>query len=195
MVNLVESGARTSVTQIRYRSSLLKLLNPVQQEVRIGQESVVSISSVLRPGNDTLAVMEFLAMLGDVDSTVLHFESHAWNEAAVLVTAVDGLFRLKICREGGARLIDGSKRTALLQNRPNPFNAATSIEFETAEKGMTKVSVFDMLGRVVAEPLRAELEPGKYSIAFNSGSLPSGTFIYVLETPSQRMYKLMEIIK
>ena len=134
-------------------------------------------------------------MLGDTDRTPLHFDQFSWADNRIRVTTQDGEFRLKICREGGNRLIDASGRLSLSQNRPNPYNASTTIDYEIIEKGHTQLFALDMLGRQVATIVDAELNPGLYEVLYDASLLSSGIYFYVLQTPTKALFKMMQVVK
>jgi hypothetical protein len=55
--------------------------------------------------------------------------------------------------------------------------------------------VMDFLGRTIDVLLDAAVDPGNYSITFDATGLPSGTYVCVLQTPTQRYMRLMEVVK
>jgi hypothetical protein len=71
----------------------------------------------------------------------------------------------------------------LRQNRPNPFNPSTNIEFTIPEETQVSLKVMDALGRVVAVLVQEIRAKGTYTESFNAGELPSGVYYYKLETP------------
>jgi hypothetical protein len=103
--------------------------------------------------------------------------------------------RLLVCTEGGDRLFDATGSLRLQQNRPNPFNAATVITFETIEAGYTELVVADMLGRRVQVLQQGDLFPGVYSLLFDAAALPTGQYFCILRTPSQLRTIRMQLIK
>jgi len=70
---------------------------------------------------------------------------------------------------------------ALSQNKPNPFNPETVIEFTLPTDGYAHLKVIDKMGRVVAEPVNGELKAGKHSVVFSATNLASGVYFYKLE--------------
>lgn len=70
----------------------------------------------------------------------------------------------------------------LHQNYPNPFNPSTKIKFEIPKSGATKITVYDLLGRVVSVLVNEKLNPGTYEVTFDAGNLSSGIYFYRLET-------------
>jgi photosystem II stability/assembly factor-like uncharacterized protein len=71
----------------------------------------------------------------------------------------------------------------LKQNYPNPFNPCTEITFEIPENSIVHLTIFNILGKQVAEIAKGEFLPGVYSIEWNGSSLASG--IYFLKMNAQ----------
>ena len=84
---------------------------------------------------------------------------------------------------------------ALHQNYPNPFNPETVIQFEIPEESKVKLNVFNVLGELVATVVNEQLGVGVYNITFNASSLPSGLYIYKLETNNIQLSKKMLLLK
>jgi len=74
-----------------------------------------------------------------------------------------------------------SKENTLTQNYPNPFNPSTSISYSIAENSIVKLTVYDMLGREVANLVNTQQLSGNYSAMFNASHLASGVYIYRLD--------------
>lgn len=83
----------------------------------------------------------------------------------------------------------------LNQNFPNPFNPETTIEVELAEDGLAELTVFDVLGQVVARPLTGNHARGRYSVLFNGRDLPSGVYFYQLRAGNFTDQKKMVLLK
>lgn len=73
-------------------------------------------------------------------------------------------------------------RVFLEGNFPNPFNPTTTIRYEVFEREHVRVSVWDLSGQMIAQPVDAEHGPGRYEVGFDAGSLPSGTYFVRLES-------------
>ncbi len=145
--------------------------------------------------SDTLAWFEGTATLGAAGESPLEFVSFAWSDTIVTVSLIHGIFRVRVCEEGGRRLFDAGTGGLLLQNRPNPFNAATTVEFRLIESGFTDLSVIDLLGRRVASLACGEMRAGNYSLVFDAGGLSSGVYVLLLTTPSVRLHRRMDLLK
>jgi hypothetical protein len=83
----------------------------------------------------------------------------------------------------------------LAQNYPNPFNPSTSIRFSIPSNGLTKLKVFNLLGREVATVFDGVLEAGSHAITFQAKDLPSGLYTYRLEYGKQMISKKMVLMK
>jgi hypothetical protein len=83
----------------------------------------------------------------------------------------------------------------LSQNYPNPFNPETRIDFTLPEKQLVTIRVYNTLGEQVAELVNEEREAGSYSVIFDASRLPSGVFIYRLQTLSFAANKKMTLLK
>ena len=192
------TGARAFVTELRYRASLLVPVGGTPEGHIDGPDRVIPLDNlpVLADGDGVLAWYEFMAVLGDAESTPLLLQNSAAVGAAFPVLEAPGFFTLTdICREGGDRLFDAAGTLRLAPNRPNPFNTSTVIEFETIEAGDTELFITDMLGRTVATLHRGTLSIGVHSAVFDAAELPSGSYLVVLRTPSQTLMRRIQLIK
>jgi len=68
-------------------------------------------------------------------------------------------------------------RFALLQNRPNPFGTATTIQFELPVAAKVKVEIFDVMGRQVRTLTDAQLPAGYHKVDWNRRT-DAGTFVH-----------------
>ena len=90
------------------------------------------------------------------------------------------------------------KEFKLFQNYPNPFNPATNIKYNIAKSSLVNLKIYDMLGRVVAEPVNEYQKAGVYEVQFpgNTGSnLPSGVYVYKLSAGDFVSVKRMVLVK
>ncbi len=83
----------------------------------------------------------------------------------------------------------------LKQNWPNPFNSSTKINFSIMKSAPTTLKVYNILGREIKTLLDTNLEPGEYSINYNSENLASGIYYYSLVSADRSMKKKMMLIK
>jgi len=83
----------------------------------------------------------------------------------------------------------------LKQNYPNPFNPSTAIEYSIPEKSFVKLSVYNAIGKEVAVLVEGIKEKGVYRYNFNASNLPSGVYIYKLETNKKVLSRKMILVK
>jgi hypothetical protein len=84
---------------------------------------------------------------------------------------------------------------ALRQNYPNPFNPSTSITFDLVESGNVSLRVFNMIGQEVATLVNGNLNSGRHTVSFDATGLPSGLYLYRLETNGFTDQKKMLLMK
>jgi hypothetical protein len=82
-----------------------------------------------------------------------------------------------------------------LSNFPNPFNPTTIIKYSIKESGHVSIKVFDLIGQQVAELVNEEKEAGSYSVSFDASHLPSGVYIYTINSSSFVQTRKMLLMK
>lgn len=93
---------------------------------------------------------------------------------ASLGTAVVALAARRITSVGDPGHVQGFH---LIRSFPNPFNPATTISFALPEHQRVVLTVYDLLGRVIAEPLNEDLGPGEHRVQFDASRLASGVYV------------------
>ena len=87
----------------------------------------------------------------------------------------------------------------LFQNYPNPFNPVTKIHFAIPPSrgvwGMTKIIIYDFLGREIAVLVNQELTPGEYEVKFDGSNYPSGVYFYRLIAGGNTETRKMVLLK
>lgn len=83
----------------------------------------------------------------------------------------------------------------LEQNYPNPFNPVTNIKFTLPQSSFVKLIIYDITGKIIAEPVNNTLNKGAYSVNWNASNYPSGVFICKISTPDFTKYIKMVLIK
>ncbi|MFT4606150.1 MAG: hypothetical protein ACI9W4_002898, partial [Rhodothermales bacterium] len=84
---------------------------------------------------------------------------------------------------------------ALTQNYPNPFNPTTAIGFDLPESSPVRLAVYDLLGREVQVLANGQMTAGRHEVRFDAADLPSGTYLYRLETSAGAISKTMSLLK
>jgi len=86
-------------------------------------------------------------------------------------------------------------RFDLKQNYPNPFNPSTTIDFSLPIRTNVKLTVYNILGKRIAELADGNYDAGNYSVKFEPKGLSSGVYFYQLKTDNFYEVKKMQLIK
>jgi len=84
----------------------------------------------------------------------------------------------------------------LTQNYPNPFNPSTKIQYALPVEGSVTLKVFNILGQEVITLINNKLEPaGRHEVTFDASYLPSGIYLYRIQTDGFVQVKKMILLK
>ena len=83
----------------------------------------------------------------------------------------------------------------LSQNFPNPFNPATTINYQLPQAGFVSLKVYDVLGREVAVLVTEEKPAGRYTVNFDAPDLASGIYLYQLKAGDFIQTKKMILLR
>jgi hypothetical protein len=83
----------------------------------------------------------------------------------------------------------------LSDNFPNPFNPSTTIQFAIPEQSFVKLEIYNSLGEKIKTLVNEDMPAGIYSVDWNAENLPSGTYIYHIQTNSFIKSKKMILMK
>lgn len=80
-------------------------------------------------------------------------------------------------------------------NYPNPFNPSTTIRYSLPHTTPVRLTVYDLLGRVVAVLVDALQPAGEHLVSLDASTWASGTYFYTIESADQRLTRAMLLIK
>lgn len=83
----------------------------------------------------------------------------------------------------------------LRQNYPNPFNPTTTISYTLTSPGNVRLRIFDISGKLIQSLVNRVQPAGVYVLPFDASNLPSGTYLYRLETDSGSQTRKMTLMK
>jgi hypothetical protein len=83
----------------------------------------------------------------------------------------------------------------LEQNYPNPFNPSTTIRFSLDRKVYASLSVYNILGQLVATLVAGELDAGMHEAHWDATGLTSGIYFYQLVAGQHVESKKMVLLK
>jgi hypothetical protein len=78
---------------------------------------------------------------------------------------------------------------------PNPFNPSVTIKFGLPKTSLTRIIIYDVLGREISRPVNEELKAGNYTINWNASNFSSGVYFYRLEAGDYIETKKMVLLK
>ena len=84
---------------------------------------------------------------------------------------------------------------ALSQNFPNPFNAATEINYTVPAKSLVTIIVYNMLGEQIETLVHEQKDAGEYTIHFDASHLANGIYFYRMETPGFSQVRKFLLLK
>jgi hypothetical protein len=109
-------------------------------------------------------------------------ESDYSNEASIILTGVKEESEIPI-------------EYSISQNYPNPFNPTTQIKFALPKKALTKITIYDLLGREIQTLINNELEAGYHEIKIDANDLQSGVYFYRIQAEDFIHSKKMILMK
>jgi len=78
-------------------------------------------------------------------------------------------------------------RNIAIKIYPNPFNSITNVEIDLPAPANVSVSIYDMAGRLVDNPVRNKpLLTGKNKITYTNNRLTANVYLLVVETGGKR---------
>lgn len=83
----------------------------------------------------------------------------------------------------------------LNQNYLNPFNPSTNISYSIKEEGLVTLKAYDILGKEIATLVNENKPAGNYEVEFNASQLPSGMYIYKIQSGQFSDVKKMLLTK
>ncbi len=194
--SLLQSGARTFRATIRFNATLLE---PLDHSIytRVNDTGWVRVSGSVSDSAQVLAQVDFIAKLGNNESTDMTIENFQFTETAVVRTvSKHGVFSLDgVCRENGEiRLIKIVQPTSL-QMYPNPASVHAELRAYLTERGETQIKLIDERGITVAVFFDEAALPGALAKAVDFALIPSGSYYLIMRTPNEMFSQKLIIQK
>ncbi|MCW9096764.1 MAG: T9SS type A sorting domain-containing protein, partial [Ignavibacteriaceae bacterium] len=77
----------------------------------------------------------------------------------------------------------------------NPFNPTTNINYSIQEAGNIILAVYNTVGEKVAVLVNGYSEAGHFEVSFDASNLPSGVYLYKLQSANSVQTKKMMLLK
>jgi subtilisin family serine protease len=84
---------------------------------------------------------------------------------------------------------------ALHQNYPNPFNPETNISFSLPENSRVSITVYDLLGKKIADLVDEEFASGSHTVSFDAVGFTSGIYLYRMQSGKFNATKKLILMK
>ena len=88
----------------------------------------------------------------------------------------------------------------LKDNYPNPFNPVTTLRYEIAVNTNVKITIYDMMGRIVKTLVNGSQTAGYRSIEWNATNdrnepVSAGLYLYTIQAKNYSQTKKMILLK
>ncbi len=132
--------------------------------------------------------------VGVCDSLGMVEYGEMWG-AATLRGALIGGRQYGELSDVGPRTMFAPSSFQLEQNYPNPFNPSTIISYTLPTEASVDLTVFNVLGQVVATLVRDIEGPGTKMVRFDGSGLPNGAYFYRLQVGSRSEMRMLSIVR
>jgi WD40 repeat protein len=191
------AGATRVDLTLRYNVSLLAPTGATPKGTIIGKERELMLSlPIPTNGDNILTTLTFKAALGNDSVTTLDIMNPISDNINVTVVDSDGVFTLlDLCRDGGARLLNPDGITSISKIHPNPASGIVQAEIKTIEKGITTLTLYDVMGREVRKYIDGAHEPIDERRTLDVSGVSQGRYVLVLRTPTVTRTYPIEVTK
>jgi hypothetical protein len=97
--------------------------------------------------------------------------------------------------ENAVREVANAEGFSLEQNSPNPASGRTTITYSTPREASVRIILTDITGKMVKELTSGRVSSGKHELSISTGDIPSGSYLYILESGNARLVRQMVISK
>ena len=196
---LAEAGVKTFTASMRFNQTIMYPLEANKGMVQGGNRIIPLVLPLPSPipSDSILARIKFRITLGNTTAAQVFLDNPASGGVCItLDTASARTAAERICYAGGERLIEiVTTATALVSAKPNPVFGISTIDISLMERGFTTLTLYNTMGQVVKQLLAAPMEPGAYSLDVDASALPSGTYFAILQTPTERITRRLEVVR
>jgi hypothetical protein len=194
--HLPPSGDTEWVGTMSFNRTVMAPVDNTLPSTISGEERTITLRGV-RPADMEAGVLipiPFKIAWGDSVQSVVSIESFDFTVGKkAVIFRYNGLLKLDVCTAGGNRLFSETGRLLMQQNHPNPTGSFTTIDLDLLELGHHELFIADMVGRRVRSILDGDYKPGHYTLDLDLRELPRGNYMYVLQTPSAVLSRVLNI--
>lgn len=192
----IHHNAGNVIATVDYERPPLRAWHAVMMRPDIFNISICNAEQCIVQGSLEGKIRIYSEWLGGNLSTFSYYLGFLWNRCTNewLFQSIY-LYDWQIIEKISSYSIQTPNSLSLQQNYPNPFNPSTTITYGISEDGLVLLRVFDVHGCVVSELVNEQKSAGTYSVEFDGSQLPSGVYLYRLESNGQIRSNTMSLVK
>ena len=175
----------------------VRVLYSLTQDFSAG--TMISDTSFLPP-RDSLGRYSFAIDTAVTDSDTLYVRAYTWYDGSPSTSKYLYVQDVNIYGTSVVTAVEWQKNQLpdtyrLSQNYPNPFNPSTVINYAIPKEGLVRITIYDVLGRLVTTLVNEAKPAGTYQLQFNAANLTSGVYFYRIEAGNFAQTKKMILMK
>ena len=179
--------------KIKFNNTVLLPIGNFDNVQNDGYYQILSING--QTVNDLLKEIQFIVALGNEICSDISVDQIEFDCADIIINKKNGKICLNdICIAPVARLFDATGLLYLSDNYPNPVDNKTTIKFGIIEEAYSKLYIVNSLGEIIDNIIEVD-KPGDYEIQYNASLLTTGLFYIVLQTPTNKLIRKMNVIR
>lgn len=186
--------------QIDYNATVVNILNYQSSSSTISNW-YKSASFTIQPNptndNQMIELADYRTTLGNESEPEISISNIEVYGGLATINQINSKVIINdLCDDGNiTRLFIAEGWLNLGEVSPNPAKDKITFDFSLIEPGITSVVLYDNYGEKVETIFENEYQPGTYQIEYTNSRLRSGTYFYVLQTPTQTLSKKFFIVK
>ncbi|MFC1693646.1 T9SS type A sorting domain-containing protein, partial [Candidatus Latescibacterota bacterium] len=122
----------------------------------------------------------------DIEKITVKYKARIYGEQDVI---------LGVTTASNKNLFKKPTEFALYQNKPNPFNPMTTIDYSLPINSHVKLIIYNVTGQQVSVLKDGVDGKGNHSVTWNASDMPSGIYFYVLESGELIKKRKMLLLK
>lgn len=203
-IRLVNAEKITQSRTVRFDLTLsfnASLLAPIdagllENTVRNGVRSIRINVPFIADSFPILTTLRLYAGLGNDTVTDLRLTNYTSIGGRVFLSDSVGKFCIKgVCTDGSVRLYRSGELSAITGIIPQPAGDKITIDYISGEAGTSTLSLVNVLGQTVATFVRGYQPAGIQRVEAELSNYNSGVYFVVLQTPTERVVRMLEIHK
>lgn len=156
---------------------------------------VFTVTVPIKQTDSVATTLHFLTSWGNDTSSVIYVDSLIYADTLVFKTINGEVVLSDICRQGGARLLNLKPQGAGVRIAPQPASGSTTAVISIVEAGRTKLELIDINGSLVVTVVDRVMQGGSWFVPLDLTSIPNGSYMLVLSTPTQRIVERIAVAR